>query len=97
MTQRQGSQAQVKFDIHLYQIEADSYLVDFKKHDETPAFPGTSPAFVDPLVAIPASGSMSDNSGSSIVPTGLADANAISSFVFYEACIKIITELAISG
>ncbi len=77
--------------MHLYAIEAGSYLVDFTHHFEhAPPTPPPEEAVAVPLVPPP-------RPGSPLLGGVGEGGRAASCFVFYEACVRIITELAISG
>ena len=75
----------VKLDIQLYQVEVDSYLVDFK--NGTPGLSGRPPD------------GAADYTSPRSSPTNLdADEDInLSAFAFFDACSKLITELAISA
>ncbi|KAJ3093034.1 Protein kinase [Quaeritorhiza haematococci] len=71
----------VKMDIQLFRIEANSYLVDFKNSTPPTTRPSTFPADKQTIKQ----------------PQDSQETVNLSAFAFFDACSKLITELAISG
>ncbi|KAJ3057179.1 Protein kinase [Rhizophlyctis rosea] len=76
----------VKLDIQLYQVEMDNYLVDFK--NGTPGLSGRPPDGGAVEYTSPRSSHSSLDADEDI---------NLSAFAFFDACSKLITELAISA
>ncbi|KAJ3043455.1 Protein kinase [Rhizophlyctis rosea] len=81
----------VKLDIQLYQVEVDNYLVDFK--NATPGLSGRPPDSGGPTSA--AKGPPSQ--AAAVAGLDADEDINLSAFAFFDACSKLITELAISA